>query len=1019
MVDSVVKDALEKDHKLWLVLQNMCKAYNSVGWHYLKTSLYWIKICDRFIRFFARTGKIENSGGLFSFFAAALIQYALNITSEFFTINNISINNKKTVVISINQGVNIASLSISGQSISIARKSETHRYLGIFLSTKGLSKLSVTKAHSDVCFFVNVVLKKIITDKQFSYLVSTWDAIVQKSLRSKAYLLCDFPVEALHHLLLYGLKSFEQLQLECKSAVVVSFFNAFGILRGLFNHKFLDLQILSWVLLNSLQFPVKLHISPVNNFLAGVVKIFLDNELFLANNLPSTFHSPSVFSISFMLGNTLYFSLVCLLKHFGVTFGDRLFDKKDLRDSVLFWFVTVLKLLMDVDSLLVVFVGSGLLSELNVLNSVEFSDIQSSLHEIWSDLFDIYTDSLLRDAGTVNVAGSVAAYFFSVNLSVGVKIRDLLSSTFSELQAVALALKCVLSSCAVVLHLDSQAVIDVCRHYIFNLIRDKDLIVRWVKIKSYSGVVGNMEADAAANHATCFKFSLPVGVHKHFLVAEATAISGNAYHFVRDVAMAKVWHPNFHILASFTSQESSGLHTYLMKAVHQWLPVAVKKRLYNRRYLGMLCLLCGEVELPNYVFTCALDAKVQEEILIEASVLWTSLLSVDGPAFSAVLQAFGQCSSDIGLYSVLCKRFVLRDWYEEAVNVFDGKKKAFCIIIEFIRWLAELINPAAKLRKKLGIIATPEKLLPLPLNFCPLYKGLNQNFQIQHLQNSLNGSIILQRTSTDNTKPKVAESEIIGANHLGFAKSLFQHYSFNFYVNKKISSLLETPVNTESARETFYKELIQNTNLPTNHNFASIITKINKEIEHHTQQRYPITYTSKGKGKLQTPAVTPRKLQPPAWKKNRVESLSNSSYHYTPGSVINISSTDTFSSTGFNSRSSTPSELRSPLPPPDFGISDPWETAESEKEEEESENQEFTYQNPITESPEVETPEVETPNLQAQQNLNIENSKIETQNQQRQNNPKPKLINQQNLSLIIVIDQLPINPVAEPIQQPL
>ncbi|KAG9300352.1 hypothetical protein G9A89_009976 [Geosiphon pyriformis] len=71
---------------------------------------------------------------------------------------------------------------------------------------------------------------------------------------------------------------------------------------------------------------------------------------------------------------------------------------------------------------------------------------------------------------------------------------------------------------------------------------------------------------------------------------------------------------------------------------------------------------------------------------------------------------------------------------------------------------------------------------------------------------------------------------------------------------------------------------------------------INKEIEHHTQQRYPITYASKDKGKLQTPAVTPRKIQPPAWKKNRVESPSNPSYHYTSGSAINILSTDAFTS---------------------------------------------------------------------------------------------------------------------------
>ncbi|KAG9298171.1 hypothetical protein G9A89_005439 [Geosiphon pyriformis] len=185
-----------------------------------------------------------------------------------------------------------------------------------------------------------------------------------------------------------------------------------------------------------------------------------------------------------------------------------------------------------------------------------------------------------------------------------------------------------------------------------------------------------------------------------------------------------------------------------------------------------------------------------------------------------------------------------------------------------------------------------------------------------------------------------------------------QTKTFNFYVNKKISSLLGTLVNTESARETFYRKLIQN----TNHNFAFIITKINKEIEHHTQQRYPITYASKDKGKLQTPA-----------KKNRVEFPNNPSYYYTPGN---------------------------------FGISDPWEAAELEKEEEESEDQEFTYQHPNTENPEqqLENPEIETPNIRMPPN---------------QRNQGPKLINQKNLPLAIVINQLPINSIAEPIQQPL
>ncbi|KAG9304619.1 hypothetical protein G9A89_020183 [Geosiphon pyriformis] len=189
-------------------------------------------------------------------------------------------------------------------------------------------------------------------------------------------------------------------------------------------------------------------------------------------------------------------------------------------------------------------------------------------------------------------------------------------------------------------------------------------------------------------------------------------------------------------------------------------------------------------------------------------------------------------------------------------------------------------------------------------------------------------------------------------------------------IDKLISSLLGTPVNTESARETFYRELIQNTNLSTNHNFASIITEINKKIEHHTQQRYPITYISKGKGKLQTPAVTPRKIQLPIWKKTRVESPTNPFYHYTP----------------------------------------------RKKEKEELEDQEFTYQNPITENPEVETP-----NLQTQQNLNLENPEIKTPNIQpppNQNNQNSNLINQPDLPSIIVINPPPVKPIGQSPQQP-
>ncbi|KAG9294570.1 hypothetical protein G9A89_008049 [Geosiphon pyriformis] len=150
---------------------------------------------------------------------------------------------------------------------------------------------------------------------------------------------------------------------------------------------------------------------------------------------------------------------------------------------------------------------------------------------------------------------------------------------------------------------------------------------------------------------------------------------------------------------------------------------------------------------------------------------------------------------------------------------------------------------------------------------------------------------------------------------------------------------------------------------------------------------------------LQIPAVTPKEIQLPTWKKTKIESPTNPSYHYTLGSTINITSTD-------------------------FGTASPWEIMESEekqeKEKEEFKNQEFTYQNLIPKNLKVETP-----NLQTQQNLNLKSPEIRTLNIQaplNQDNPNSGLINQQNLFPVIVIDQPPVEPIQQqyiPLQQSL
>ncbi|KAG9286896.1 hypothetical protein G9A89_012446 [Geosiphon pyriformis] len=658
-VGSVVENALKKNKKLWLVLQDMHKAYDSVSWYYLKTSLWHIKMCDRFIKFFgsihedkinrvitnfglsndyrfvAKSGRVKSSSKMFFFFVAgafvddtiwisdcqALMQYVLNIAS-----------------------VKVASLDINGQLISIAKRGKAHRYLGIFLSTEDLSRPNLVKAHSDVHFFVNIVFRKTITDKQFSYLVLAvlqpivsyrtqfsfvssnvcykWDALVKKSLKLKAGLFCDFPDAALHHFLLYGLKSFEQIQAESKLVAVVMFFNALGILGQLFEHRFLDLQFL-----------VKLRVSPVNNFLAGM-------GLSLIN-----------------LNSHLGFCMMVVLCH-------------------PIW--------------------------LGPINFLKFSDLHSSLHKLWSGPFEIFTDDLLKDFGSSCVANGAAVYFLTIDCSIGIRVCDLMFSILAELQAVALALECVSSSNAMVVHLDSQAAIDayvseLC--YIFNLIRKKDLSASWVKVKSHSGVCGNVKADTAAGATTCSWFSLPIGMQEQLLIAESIVMSGNAHHFVKDLfrsvccarwkagpghdiiqssliecvnwsTISRVWHPDSHMLTGFTSWKSS--------------------KLYNKSYPGVLCLLCRKVELSNHVFSCAINADVYDEILAEAVMSWVSLLGSCVSSSSAVLQFFSRCFLDIGLYSVMCKRFVMSDWCLEAVEVFEIRKVAVGVVVNFVRSIAKL-----------------------------------------------------------------------------------------------------------------------------------------------------------------------------------------------------------------------------------------------------------------------------------------------------------------------------------------
>ncbi|KAG9299624.1 hypothetical protein G9A89_020795 [Geosiphon pyriformis] len=472
-VGSIVEDVLEKGY--------MCKTYDSISWPHLEASLCYIKMCGKFIEFFGnihnnrfnriitdfglsdeykvldgldqgevfspllwrifydfllckvarqdhlcgywinsnfvtKTGRIETSGGIMSFFVAgafvddtiwvengqASTQHIFNVASEFFLINNININNEKMVAILINKRVGVPVLSINGQAIAVANP---------------------------------------------------------------------------------------DLQTKCKIAFIVQFANSSEILGCLFEHQFLDLQILCWILLNPLQYPVRLRVNTSNNFLAD------------KNGSVVSWH----------------------------TFHQ--WKRLGSRGPVLLWF---LKASTHLNSCLHAPPPASLASVCaSVLDSTFFADICKEIYGLWADGIDVYTDSSLK--------------------GLGVEIHDVLSSTLAELQAVVLVLECVPASVLVALHTDSQAAIDTCvaklgllqldcrnscwieRHHVVDLIKSKDLTVHYIKVKSHAGIASNVMTDIFAEQAAHSRVSLPARINCRYVIANSKPVFGNVHHFVHDI----------------------------------------------------------------------------------------------------------------------------------------------------------------------------------------------------------------------------------------------------------------------------------------------------------------------------------------------------------------------------------------------------------------------------------------------------------------------------------------------------
>ncbi|KAG9286511.1 hypothetical protein G9A89_014677 [Geosiphon pyriformis] len=633
----------------------------------------------RYIMVWTRERSIKSRAKLSSFFAAntfvnntiwvgssqSTTQQILDVAGEFFWINDVSINNDKTVIIPINSRVSNPSLSINGLLISIAKKGESHQYLVLWkaVSDKQLLYLVLAVLHSIVSYIT-----------QFSFVsvgvCNKWDVLICKGLKLKSSLPLNFPSDIIHNPSFYSLKPFFQVQSESKVASLVSFVNSNGIVDHLFSHRSHDLQVLCWNPVHLLSSFVRICVSASNNFLAGIIHVFLDCNLSLSGSLATPFRFHGGVPMSAVLDKSKFLRFLPSLRWHDIAFVNQLCDHYG---AIFNWYTFKCWKRLN---------PHGSIPEWFKLSVVFLNNAGTSS-------LSVYTDGFFSNLDIASCKAGAAAYFEDIGLGLRVNVSSLMSSILAEF--------------SIHLFSDSQSALDVCKlelklaysdfhnqcwvkhHHIVNVIHGKNLRISWHKVKSHSDISGN----------ECIDY-FPPCLNKHFLIADGSIVSGNSRHFVHDIyysvccarwevgsgskflagsLLSKVdwccsllvWHSDLNMATSFTSKLSANACTYFMKALYHQLLVAVRKHFYIRLYPSVLCLYCGQVEVSDHVFSCKIDEFAQH-YLLESHLL-------------------SSCISDFFVFMAFYKGFVFDSWFCKAVSVFHDSKVASLEIVKFVHSL--------------------------------------------------------------------------------------------------------------------------------------------------------------------------------------------------------------------------------------------------------------------------------------------------------------------------------------------
>ncbi|KAG9304928.1 hypothetical protein G9A89_003096 [Geosiphon pyriformis] len=256
-IGSIIEDALEKNRELWLVLQDMRKAYDSVGWPYLRKSLVRIKMCSHFIEFF---GNIHNS-------RTNQVITNFGLTGEYTRIFY------DPLFCEIKKHEQLCKYRLESKFITRTGRAD---------SKGGKTSFFAAGAFVDNTIWVG------------NCLVAT-----QRILN----------IATLYYPELYGLKTFEQVMSENMLAGLVKFANTDRIFGELFEHRALELQATSWMPQHLFKFLIKLLVNSANCFLAGTTHVLKLCNLLLSSDLSDVFQARNCVAILNVLGFEAYLGI--------------------------------------------------------------------------------------------------------------------------------------------------------------------------------------------------------------------------------------------------------------------------------------------------------------------------------------------------------------------------------------------------------------------------------------------------------------------------------------------------------------------------------------------------------------------------------------------------------------------------------------------------------------------------------------------------------------------------------------